>query len=82
MTILVPIDFDIESVPFEVEHDPDTGHVMVSNDEIRVAVMGEDMAEAITNFRAAVGTLVVNESSSGRGLPEALARYVHAPAYG
>lgn len=80
MTIHVDIEIDIASVPCRVEPDRDSGQFVVSNDELRVAAIGRTEAEATEKFRSAVATLVTHEASSGRALPEPLARLIREPA--
>lgn len=76
MTIHVDIEIDIASVPCQLERDDDSGQFVASNDELRVAAIGRSEAEATDNFQSAVATLVTHEASSGRALPEPLARLV------
>ena len=79
MTIHVDIELDVARVPFNLERDEESGQFLAANDELRVAAVGQDEAEATRNFRDAVAGLVEQEASSGRALPETLAQFIRQP---
>ena len=80
MTIHVEIEIDIASVPFVIERDADSGQYLAANDDIRVAAVGESETEATENFRSAVASLIEQEASAGRALPNLLADLIRQPA--